>query len=141
MAQLIRDIMTTQVHTVPADRSLLDVARLMRDRKIGDVLVVNSDGTLRGIVTDRDIVVRAAAAGKPLDKTAVAEIGTEQLVKLPPDSPIEEAVKVMRERAVRRIPVVNSEGKLVGIVSIGDLARHQDPRSALAQISSAAPNN
>jgi CBS domain-containing protein len=140
MTQRIQDIMTKQVHTVRSDAMLLEVARVMRDKRIGDVLVTNSDGTLRGIVTDRDIVVRADAAAKPLDQTQVSEICTEQLVKLTPDSSIDEAVKVMREHAIRRVPVVR-DGQPVGVVTIGDLARYKDPDSALAQISSAAPNN
>jgi CBS domain-containing protein len=140
MSHQIQDIMTKQIHSVRSETPLLDVARLMRDKKIGDVLVTNTDGTLRGIVTDRDIVVRADAAGRPLDKTKVGDICSEQLVKLKPDSTIDEAVRIMREHAVRRVPVVR-DGHAVGIVTIGDLARHQDPRSALADISSAAPNN
>jgi CBS domain-containing protein len=112
----------------------------MRDKKIGNVLVTNRDGTLRGIVTDRDIVVRADAAAKSLDKTQVGEICSDKLIKLAPTSTIDEAVKLMREHAVRRVPVVR-DGHAVGMVTIGDLARAQDPKSALAQISSAAPNN
>jgi CBS domain-containing protein len=140
MAQLIQDIMSKQVHSVTSNVSLLDVARVMRDKKIGDVLVTHRDGTLRGIVTDRDIVVRADASNKPLDRTQVGEICTDQLVKLEPTSTIDEAIEIMRQHAIRRIPVV-SNGQPVGIVTIGDLARHQDPRSALADISSAMPNN
>lgn len=140
MAQQIQDIMTTQVQTVRSETTLLEVARMMRDKKIGDVLVTNRDGTLRGIVTDRDIVVRADADGKPLDRTQVGDICSDQLVKLSPTSTLDDAVKVMRDHAIRRVPVVR-DGQAIGIVSIGDLARHQDPRSALAQISSAAPNN
>jgi len=140
MAHQIQDIMTRQVHTVRGEATLLDVARMMRDKRIGDVLVTNRDGTLRGIVTDRDIVVRADAASKPLDKTQVGEICTDELVKLAPTSTVEDAVKLMRQHAIRRVPVVH-DGQAVGIVSIGDLARYKDPDSALAQISSAAPNN
>ena len=92
------------------------------------------------IVTDRDIVVRADASAMPLDTTQVGEICTDGLVKLTPAASLDEAVKVMRQYAIRRVPVVR-EGQAVGIVSIGDLARCQDPDSALAQISSAAPNN
>lgn len=139
MAQL-QEIMTKQVHVVSGETSLLDVARMMRDKKIGDVLVTKSDGKLCGIVTDRDIVVRADAAGRPLDSTKVGDICTGELVAASPTMTVDEAVKIMREHAVRRIPVV-SNGKPIGIVSIGDLARHKDPNSALADISSAAPNN
>jgi signal-transduction protein with cAMP-binding, CBS, and nucleotidyltransferase domain len=140
VTQQVQDIMTKQVHTVRSDTTLMEVARKMRDEKIGDVLVTNSDGTLRGIVTDRDLVVRAVAAGLSLDQTEVGEICTDGLVKLSPSSTTDEAVKIMREHAIRRVPVVE-HGKPVGIVTIGDLARHQDPKSALAQISAAPANN
>lgn len=140
MATTIQDIMTKQVHQVRDDKTLLDVARLMRDQNVGDVLVTDPDGTLCGIVTDRDIVVRADAVGKALDKTKVGDICSGELHKLSPTSTIDEAIKLMRDRAIRRVPVV-SDGKPVGIVTIGDLARHRDPRSALAEISTAAANN
>jgi CBS domain-containing protein len=137
----IQEVMTKQVHAVNEDATLLEVARIMRDQEIGDVLVTRGDGSLCGIVTDRDIVVRADADGKPLDKTRVSEVcSRDDLVKLPPTAPVEEAVKVMREHAIRRVPVV-ADGKPVGIVSIGDLARVKDPDSALADISAARPNN
>ncbi|NVB84541.1 MAG: CBS domain-containing protein [Kofleriaceae bacterium] len=140
MAQQIQDIMTKQVHKVSDTATLLDVARLMRDQKIGDVLVTDQGGSLCGIVTDRDIVVRADADGKALDKTKVGEICSGELVKLSPTDSVEDAVKLMRDRAIRRVPVVK-DGQAIGIVSIGDLARHRDPRSALADISKAGANN
>lgn len=140
MAHQIQEIMTRQIHTVPHDANLRDVARVMRDRRIGDVLVTRRDGTLAGIITDRDIVVRADADGRPLDSTKVSDICSDELVKVTPTTSIDETVNIMRQHAIRRIPVV-SDGKAVGIVSIGDLARHRDPSSALAEISSASPNN
>jgi CBS domain-containing protein len=140
MSQQIQDIMTKQLHTVRAEATVLEVARMMRDQRIGDVIVTNRDGTLRGIVTDRDIVVRADAAAKPLDKTHVGDICSDQLVQLTPTSTVHEAIQLMRQHAIRRVPVVR-DGHAVGIVSIGDLARYRDPNSALAEISSAAPNN
>jgi CBS domain-containing protein len=132
--------MTKQLHIVGREVPLLNVARMMRDQRIGDVLVADRDGTLCGIVTDRDIVVRADAAARPLDKTPVGDICSEEVVKLSPDASLDDAVRIMRERSVRRVPVVH-DGKVVGIVTIGDLARHKDPNSVLAQISAAAPNN
>jgi len=140
MVEQLQDIMTTDIHMVRSDATLLDVARIMRDERVGNVLVANRDGTLRGIITDRDIVVRAGAVGKVLDRTQAGEICSNLLVKLPPSSTIDDAVKAMREYAIRRIPIV-CDGQPIGIVSIGDLARHQDPRCALAQISSAPPND
>src|SRR6478609_1750868 len=96
MTQSIQDIMTKEIHAVPQDTSLRDVAKLMRDKRIGDVLVTKKDGTLCGIVTDRDIVVRADAAGRPLEGTKVGDICTGELVLVEPGQPIEEAVKIMR---------------------------------------------
>lgn len=140
MAQQIQDIMTKQLHIVGRDVPLLNVAQMMRDQRIGDVLVTDPDGALCGIVTDRDIVVRADAAARPLDKTPVGDICSGEVVKLSPDASLDDAVRIMRERAIRRVPVVR-DGQVVGIVTIGDLARHKDPNSVLAQISGAEANN
>jgi CBS domain-containing protein len=140
VAHQIQDIMTKHVHTVRTDTPLLVVARVMRDQQIGDVLVTDEDGALCGIVTDRDIVVRAVASGKPLDRTKVSEVCSPDLVRVDVNASIEEVVRIMREHAIRRVPVVHGD-KPIGIVSIGDLARLKDPGSALADISSAAPNN
>jgi len=139
MPQQIQEIMTKQIHEVGTGATIREAARLMRDQQIGDVLITNPDGTLFGILTDRDIVVRADAEARSLDTTTVDQIAShDSLVKLEPTASVEEAVKLMREHAVRRVPVVR-DGKPVGIVSIGDLAQEKDPRSALAAISSAAP--
>ena len=140
MANQIQDIMTKQLHTVRKDATLRDVALLMKDRKIGNVIVTESDGKMCGIVTDRDLVVRGIAAQRDVDRTQIGDICSATVVKLPPTASIDDAVKLMRERSVRRIPIV-SDGKALGVVSIGDLARAKDPDSALAQISSAAPNS
>jgi signal-transduction protein with cAMP-binding, CBS, and nucleotidyltransferase domain len=139
MADQIQDIMTKEIHTVDAKTPLMTVARLMRDKRIGGVLVTNPNGKLCGIVTDRDIVVRADALAKPLDKTQVGDICSGELVQVAPDASLDEAVAIMRRHSIRRIPVVR-DGVPIGIVSIGDLARHKDPKSALADISSAPPN-
>jgi len=140
VAPQLQDIMTKQVQTVRTDAPLLEVARIMRDRRIGDVLVTDEDGSLCGIVTDRDIVVRAVAAGLPLDETTVGEICSEDLVQVDATASIEEIIRIMREHAIRRVPVVHGD-RPIGIVSIGDLARYKDPSSALAESRSAAPNN
>lgn len=140
MARQAQDIMTKQVQTVRTDAPVLEVACIMRDQGIGDVLVTDESGALCGIVTDRDIVVRAVAAGMSLENTKVSEICSGDLVQVEPSTSVEEIVRIMRERAIRRVPVVQDK-KPVGIVSIGDLAQIKDPDSALADISSAAPNN
>jgi len=140
VGQLIKDVMTRTVQSLRRDASVVEVARLMRDKGIGDVLITNPDGTLCGIVTDRDLVVRAVAEARDLSTMRASEICSNSIIKVEPTSTIDEAVALMRERAIRRIPVVEN-GKPVGIVSIGDLAQTKDPRSALAEISAAPPNN
>lgn len=140
MARRIEEVMTRGVKSVMRDTSVRDVAQLMRDHQIGDVLVTQEDGTLCGIVTDRDVVVRAVASGQDPDKTTVGDICTAQIVTLEPGASVEDAVSMMRDKAIRRVPVVEND-KPVGIVSIGDLAVENDPRSALAQISAASPTH
>jgi len=138
--QKIQDIMTTQIHCVGTRTTVREVARLMRDHQIGDVLVTDDKGQLCGIVTDRDLVVRAVAELKDLDAMTVGDIESEKLVTLAPDSAVDDAIRLMREHAIRRIPIVDHDCP-VGIVTIGDLAQIRDPSSALGQISRAAPNN
>jgi CBS domain-containing protein len=136
--QTVADLMTRSPATCPADAEIRAAAALMRDRDTGDVVVVDHD-TVRGIVTDRDIVVRALAVGKG-PETLLAEVLSEQVVVVAPDDRIERVVDLMREHAVRRIPVVDG-GRLAGVISIGDLAIERDPDSALADISAARENS
>jgi CBS domain-containing protein len=110
----------------------------MRQHGIGDVLVVH-EGRLRGLVTDRDIVVRAVAAQRDMSGTSVADICSTNLITVAPGEDADEAVRLMREHAVRRIPVVDGD-RPIGMVSIGDLAVQRDERSALADISAEPPN-
>jgi CBS domain-containing protein len=139
MAQTIREVMSPNVVTIDRKASLEEAARSMRDADVGALVAVNEDGGVLGIVTDRDIVVRGLAeAGDPKSMT-VEDISSEGLVTVRPDAPVEEAVRLMRDRTVRRLPVVEG-GRPVGIVSIGDLAVERDPTSALADISAAPPN-
>lgn len=124
--------------TVDARATVESAAHVMRENDIGDVLVTEN-GHLRGIVTDRDIVVRAVAAGRLPSTTAVAEICSPNITVVEADEPPTRASEIMREHALRRLPVVD-QGQLVGIVSIGDLAVAEDPTSTLADISAAPPN-
>ena len=139
MAQTVSDVMTTDLVTCPTTASIADVARLMRDRDIGDVLVTD-DGELRGIVTDRDIVVRCVADGADSSRALLTCASTDDLITVTPDTPIDRAAQIMADRALRRLPVVD-HGRAVGIASIGDLAIERDPKSALGQISAQRPNN
>ena len=138
MAQIIRDVMTPEPISIPATSSVAEAARAMRDADIGDVIVLK-DGQVCGILTDRDIVVRGVAEGRDLAATKVGDICSQQLTSVSPTDEVEQAVLLMRDKAVRRLPVVE-DGKPVGVVSIGDLAIERDPHSALGTISAAPPN-
>jgi CBS domain-containing protein len=139
MAQKVRDVMTANVVTLPKSAPLTDAARRMKESDIGDVLVMD-DGTMCGVVTDRDIVVRAVAEGRDPNSVKLEEICSHQAITIGPDDPVDRAVQLMRENAVRRLPVVEG-GSPVGIVSIGDLAIERDEGSTLAHISAAEGNN
>jgi len=139
MATKIKDVMTTELISCPSTATIADAARLMRDRDIGDVLVTRDGDKLAGIVTDRDLVVRCLADGAAADAT-LERACSGDLVSVAPDSSIDDAAKMMRERSVRRLAVVH-DGRAVGIVSLGDLAMKKDPKSTLGGISAAAPND
>jgi CBS domain-containing protein len=139
MAQSIREIMTADPRTIDSGATLVEAAREMRDGDIGSVVVVEN-GAVAGIVTDRDIVVRAVADGRDPGATRVGEVATMNPVTLTVDQTVEDAIRVMREQDVRRIPVVQ-DARPAGVVSLGDLAIERDTDSALADIASEPPNN
>ncbi|GAA3980574.1 CBS domain-containing protein [Streptomyces marokkonensis] len=138
MTQYVRDIMTGDPVTVEPQASVTAVARIMRDRDLGAVLVADGD-ELRGLVTDRDLVIRSVAEGGDPEQTTVAGACSDDMVTVRSDEELDHAVELMREHAVRRVPVVD-DGRPVGIVSLGDLAMERDPESALGDISVARPN-
>jgi CBS domain-containing protein len=139
VANSVREVMTASPLTMSGNETLVAAARQMRDADVGDVIVSDGD-SMRGIVTDRDIVVRAIAEELDPRTTTLADVCTHDVVTLDADDPIDQAVKKMRSHAVRRLPVTEG-GKLVGVVSLGDLAVERDSDSALADISAAEPNN
>lgn len=139
MAQTLQDVMTPNPATMPESASAQEAAQTMREKDIGDIIVINDQNQVVGMVTDRDIVVRALAAGKDPSQVKLGEIASKDVKSLSPDNHVGDAVKVMSESALRRLPVVQ-DGHPVGIVSLGDLAQERDPKSALADISSAPPN-
>ncbi|MDQ1519034.1 MAG: hypothetical protein QOI55_107 [Actinomycetota bacterium] len=138
MAQTVKDVMTRNPRLLKASETIVDAARVMRDENIGTVIVTQGD-RIRGIVTDRDIVVRAIADGANPSSTQLGDIVSDHVETVTPDTDIDDAIEIMRMRAIRRLPVVDS-GRPVGIVSIGDLAIERDRSSALADISAAQPN-
>jgi len=138
MAQKIKDIMTGSPITLTADRPVTDAATAMKENGIGDVIVM-SEGKMCGVVTDRDIVVRVIAQGREPQTTKLGDVCSRDVASVSPNDDVDRAIQIVRERAVRRVPVVDGD-RPVGIISIGDLAIERDQKSALADVSAAAPN-
>jgi CBS domain-containing protein len=138
MATKIRDIMTGSPTSVSPELDIVTVARAMRDEDIGAVLVAEGDDLL-GLVTDRDLVVRGLAEGGDPARSTIGSFASSVTATVGPDDTLDKAAQIMRERSVRRLPVLE-DGRPVGIVSIGDLAIEKDSASALADISAARPN-
>lgn len=132
------EVMSPHVVVIDGESTAADAARLMAANGIGDVVVIDEDRHPIGIVTDRDIVVRALTAPAHID-TPVREIMTETLLTVRSGARLDEVVRLMIDGAIRRLPVVD-DGHLVGVLTLGDLARHRDPGSVLARISSAPPD-
>jgi len=134
----IRDIMTPDPVGVYFDQSIAETARIMRDAQVGAVLVVSGE-SLTGVVTDRDLVVRGLAAGLSPDDP-VGPLCSPKLVGVAADADVSHAEQLIAENAVRRLPVIDGEGQIVGMVSMGDLAVSAASDSPLAAVSRAAPN-
>ncbi|MGX7669025.1 CBS domain-containing protein [Plantactinospora sp. DSM 117369] len=134
----VRDVMTRGIVYLPAATTLDEAARAMRDADIGDVVVTDGPN-LFGMVTDRDIVIRAVAEGRDARQTTIGSVASRDIVMIEQNSTAAEAAALMRDRAVRRILVCDNDRQLVGIVSLGDLAVRLDPSPALSEISKASP--
>ena len=132
----VRDLMTPGPIGVDYHQSIGDAARTMRDWGIGAVLVFNGQ-VLHGLVTDRDLVVRAVAESKGPDEP-VGPLSSGDLIGVNADDDAAVAVRLMRENAVRRLPVIE-DGQVAGMVSLGDLARPDDPACALAEFGQTHP--
>ena len=137
--QKLREVMTPNPVTLPVKATVVDAARQMKNEDIGDVVILDGERAC-GILTDRDIVVRAIAEGLDPNATSLSDICTKDLVSLSPDDTVAAAVELMRDKAIRRLVVLEGNSP-VGVVSIGDLAIESDGESALADISAAEPNN
>jgi CBS domain-containing protein len=120
MAQHVRDLMTPSPVTLSPSSTLVEAALAMRDFNVGAIVVVDN-GQIYGIATDRDIVIRAIANGNYPATTTLAEVCSRELVTVAPTDTVDDVLCLMRDNAIRRVPVVEN-GQPVGIVSIGDLA-------------------
>jgi CBS domain-containing protein len=123
MAERIRDIMTPNPRRVESNASVVEAAKIMRDEDVGIVPVVEGDH-LVGTVTDRDIAIRVVAEGRNPESTTVGEVASRELVTIDPQQDLDEALRLMARHQVRRLPVVEEDGKLVGVVAQADIAKH-----------------
>jgi CBS domain-containing protein len=135
----VGEFMTTRLVTMDANDTLTAAAQEMRDSAIGDVVVTDGDNVV-GIVTDRDITVRGVAAQQDPDRTTLRQITSTDLITVSQHDDAVAAADLMRTYAVRRLPVLEN-GRLIGLISIGDLAVEREPQSVLADISADDPNN
>jgi CBS domain-containing protein len=129
--RLCREIMTRSVKTASREMSLQEVARLMRDGDMGVMPVVEND-KLIGIVTDRDIVVRALAEGKDA-QTEIGDVMTTEIFSVKPDDFAFEAIRLMGDKQIRRIPVINESGELAGIIAMADIALEMEDEREIAE--------
>ena len=126
-----REIMTSSVKTATRDMTLQDAAALMRDGDMGAIPVVEA-GKLVGIVTDRDIVIRSIADGRGAD-SSVGEAMTSQIFSVKQDDFVFEAIRLMGDKQIRRVPVVNENGELAGIIAMADIALEMEDEREIAE--------
>jgi CBS domain-containing protein len=130
--QRCRDIMTSSVTTAAPEMVLREVAALLRESDVGALPVVK-DGKLAGIITDRDIVVRAVAEGKDTNSTTAAEVMTAEVFSAGPDTFVFEVSRLMGEKQIRRVPVINDAGELCGMIAMADIALEMEDEREIAE--------
>jgi CBS domain-containing protein len=139
-----RDIMTPGAEWIDVDLTVTDAARRMAETDVGALPVCNGEGRLQGVITDRDIVVKVLAKGMDPTSTPVAAVADQgEVVTIGADDPIDEALRTMKDHAVRRLPVIDGTD-LVGMVSQADIARalgDKEVGDLVDAISAAPPNN
>jgi CBS domain-containing protein len=123
MGKSVRDAMTSEPCAIDADKPVAYAAKMMKDEDVGLAPIVDGD-KLIGTVTDRDIVTRVVAVGKDPASTPVREVASRDLVTVGPQQALDDALNLMAKHQVRRLPVVEEDGRLVGVVSQGDVAGH-----------------
>ena len=120
----VKDCMSTKVCFCTPNSSVKDAAKLMCDNHVGCIPVCNDDNCVVGLITDRDIILRSIACDKDVCKTKVTDVMTCNPCCCSPNTTIDEATKVMSNSQIRRMPVCDSNNKIVGILTLGDLAHH-----------------
>jgi CBS domain-containing protein len=121
----VREAMTSNPRTVTSDSSIAEAARLMRDEDTG-IAPITEGERLVGVITDRDVAIKVVAEGKDPETTKVTQIAATNLVTIDPEQDLDEALRLMAQHQVRRLPVVEEDGKIVGILAQADVAQHAD---------------
>ena len=124
----IRDLMTDNPCAIDAEKPVAYAAKMMRDEDVGLAPIVQGD-RLVGTLTDRDIAIRVVAEGRDPESTTVREVASTDLVTIDPEQSLDEALRLMAQRQVRRLPVVEKDGRLVGVLAQADVARHGEDRA------------
>ena len=127
MAKTVRESMTANPCSIDADKSVAYAAKMMRDEDVGIAPIVEGD-RLVGVLTDRDIAVRVVAEGRDPEQVKVTEVASRDLVTLDPQQDLDEAIRLMARHQVRRLPVVEEDGRLVGVLAQADVAKDADER-------------
>jgi CBS domain-containing protein len=127
MAKSIRNAMTSNPCSIDAGKSVAYAAKMMRDEDVGIAPIVEGD-RLVGVLTDRDIAVRVVAEGLDPERVKTFEVASRDVVTLDPDQDLDEALRLMARHQVRRLPVVEMDGRLVGVVAQADVAEEADER-------------
>jgi CBS domain-containing protein len=125
MAKTVREVMTSKLCSIDTDKTVAYAARMMRDEDVGIAPIVEGD-RLVGVLTDRDIAVRVVAEGRDPEQVKVTEAASRDLVTLDPQQDLDEALRLMARHQVRRLPVVEEDGRLVGVVAQADVAKEAD---------------
>ncbi|HLM37644.1 MAG TPA: CBS domain-containing protein [Gaiellaceae bacterium] len=133
MGKSVQDVMTSNPASIEAESTVVEAARLMKEKDVGIIPVVE-DGRLVGTVTDRDIATRVVAAGKDPQSVSVREIASTDLVTVDPQKDLDEALRLMASHQIRRLPVVEADGRLVGIVAQADVAREANDQKTGALV-------
>ena len=127
MGTSVQDLMTSNPKTIASESSVVEAAKIMRDENVGIVPIVEGE-RLVGTITDRDIAIKVVAEGKDARSTTVGQVASRDLVTVDPQQDLDEALRLMAQHQVRRLPVVEEDGRLVGILAQADVAREASPQ-------------
>lgn len=129
MTQNVRDVMTREVETARPDMSVKEAAGILKAKDIGSLPVVDGKRVI-GVITDRDITIRVVAEGRDPATTQIEEVVSKEVVSVREDARLEDAERVMHDKQLRRLPVVNENGELVGYLPLAKVARAESPERA-----------